>query len=82
MELDAVLGFRLKEMVDTTTGSEEEAGSESSDEEKGEIEELLEARERARKQKNFKEADNIRDRIDACGWVIEDTPQGPRLKRK
>ena len=35
----------------------------------------------ARKAKDFKLADAIRDELKAKGWVIEDTPRGPRLKR-
>jgi cysteinyl-tRNA synthetase len=42
---------------------------------------LLEARQAARTAKDFKRADAIRDELKAKGWVIEDTPKGPRLKR-
>jgi cysteinyl-tRNA synthetase len=42
---------------------------------------LLEQREPARKARDFKRADAIRDELKAKGWVIEDTPKGPRLKR-
>jgi cysteinyl-tRNA synthetase len=35
----------------------------------------------ARKAKNFRQADAIRDELKAKGWVIEDTPKGPRLKQ-
>ena len=43
-----------------------------------EIPALLEARQAARKAKDFKRADAIRDELKAKGWVIEDTPKGPR----
>lgn len=43
---------------------------------------LLEERELARKEKNWKGADKIREEISNLGFVIEDTPKGPRLKRK
>src|SRR5262249_23170337 len=46
-----------------------------------EISALLEAREAARKAKDFKRGDAIRDELKAKGWVIEDTPKGPRLKK-
>jgi cysteinyl-tRNA synthetase len=46
-----------------------------------EINALLEARQAARKAKDFKRADAIRDELKSKGWVIEDTPKGPRLKR-
>jgi cysteinyl-tRNA synthetase len=41
---------------------------------------LLDEREAARKAKDFKRADAIRDELKAKGWQIEDTPKGPRLK--
>ncbi len=42
---------------------------------------LLEARQEARKAKDFKRSDAIREELKAKGWVIEDTPKGPRLKK-
>jgi len=41
---------------------------------------LLDQRQAARKAKDFKRADAIRDELKAKGWQIEDTPKGPRLK--
>jgi cysteinyl-tRNA synthetase len=46
-----------------------------------EIMALLEARQAARKAKDFKRADAIRDELKAKGWIIEDTPKGPKLKK-
>ena len=46
-----------------------------------EITALLEARQAARKAKDFKRSDAIRDELKAKGWVIEDTPKGARVKR-
>ncbi|MFZ2639496.1 MAG: cysteine--tRNA ligase [Verrucomicrobiia bacterium] len=42
---------------------------------------LAEQRQAARKAKDFKLADQIRDELKAKGWVIEDTAKGPKLKR-
>jgi len=42
---------------------------------------LLDARQAARKAKDFKRADAIRDELKAKAWVIDDTPKGPRLRR-
>jgi cysteinyl-tRNA synthetase len=42
---------------------------------------LLMQRMQARLAKDFKRSDAIRDELKAKGWVIEDTPKGPRLKR-
>jgi cysteinyl-tRNA synthetase len=42
----------------------------------GAIQRLIEARNTARKEKNFKEADRIRDELLAKGIVLKDTPTG------
>ncbi|SRR5581483_7128770 len=42
---------------------------------------LLDQRQAARKARDFKRADVIREELKAKGWVIEDTPKGARLKR-
>ncbi len=42
---------------------------------------LLEARQAARKNKDFARADAIRDELKSKGWTIEDTPKGPKLKK-
>lgn len=47
----------------------------------GEIEALIEARQEARKAKNWAEADRIRDELKAQGIVLEDTPQGVKWHR-
>ncbi len=46
-----------------------------------EIVALLEQRELARKSRDFKRSDALRDELKAKGWVIEDTPKGPKLKK-
>lgn len=46
-----------------------------------EVEELIEKRAQARKERNFKLADEIRDQLKEMNIVIEDTPQGIRWKR-
>lgn len=43
---------------------------------------LLEERNSARREKNWKEADRLRDLLLASGYLIEDTPSGARLKKK
>lgn len=53
-------------------------------EKKGEIPEsilrLAKARETARKEKNFPEADRLREEIEKAGYLVEDTPRGFTLK--
>jgi cysteinyl-tRNA synthetase len=43
---------------------------------------LLDERENARKSKDFATADARRDELDARGWIVRDTPEGPQLVRK
>jgi len=47
-----------------------------------EVERLAQEREQARKRRDFATADRLRAQITALGYVIEDTPRGPRLKRQ
>ena len=43
---------------------------------------VVEARQQARKDKDFAKADQLRDRIAAMGFTLEDTPQGARVRKK
>ena len=45
------------------------------------VEGLLAQRQEARKNRDFARADALRNAIRERGYVIEDTPHGPRLKR-
>ena len=45
------------------------------------IEQWIEARETARKTRDFATADQIRDQLKEQGVILEDTPQGVRWKR-
>ncbi len=47
-----------------------------------EINRLVEQRQEARKNKDWKESDRLRDAIAALSWEIKDTPQGPKVKMK
>lgn len=67
LDFDKVLGFNID-------GFKREEIS------KG-IQKLVDEREAARKAKDFKKADEIRDKLKAQGIVIEDTPQGVRWKK-
>lgn len=46
-----------------------------------EIEALIEERQTARKEKNFKRADEIRDNLKAMGIILEDTPNGVKWRK-
>jgi cysteinyl-tRNA synthetase len=46
------------------------------------VQQLLAARGEARARRDFKRGDEIRDEIARLGWLVEDTPAGPRLTPK
>jgi cysteinyl-tRNA synthetase len=46
-----------------------------------EIKKLVEIREKYRKKGDFKSADEIRKKIKDLGYQIEDTKEGPKLKK-
>jgi cysteinyl-tRNA synthetase len=46
-----------------------------------EIRALLDERQAARTSRDFARADGVRAELKEKGWLIEDTPKGPRLKR-
>ncbi|MGI6105508.1 MAG: cysteine--tRNA ligase [Raoultibacter sp.] len=88
IELMAVLGVRLRvEEAEETYPVEviklaEELASYSGSDTAEAVQILLEAREEARKQKNWALADGVRDGFSSLGLRIEDTPQGARIARE
>ncbi|NLD51244.1 MAG: cysteine--tRNA ligase, partial [Clostridiaceae bacterium] len=66
-EISGVLGLKLK--------SEGEQIPED-------IVRMAEERTEARKARNFQLADELRNKITEAGYVLEDTPQGPKITRK
>jgi cysteinyl-tRNA synthetase len=65
-KLDSVLGL-LGEIEEDVSLSED-------------VKELIQEREEARKKLNWKKADTIRKKLKRKGIIIEDTPNGPRIK--
>jgi cysteinyl-tRNA synthetase len=69
-EFDAILGF----FPDGLPGAGDDVPAD--------ITALVEERANAKKNKDFKLADELRDRMLTAGWVLEDTPGGVRVKKK
>ena len=74
---DAAAALAAWDKVDSVLG----IGTKSGADVPAEILALAEARTAAKKAKDFKRADAIRDELKAKGWAIEDTAKGPKLKK-
>ena len=77
-EFDEVLGLDLMKHAEAKIKAEQEAASDIP----AEIQALVDERAAARKAKDFAKADELRDKITALGWVIEETRQGTKVHRK
>jgi cysteinyl-tRNA synthetase len=69
LDFDKVLGLEFNEIF-----QEEELPKE--------VEELKEARIKAREEKDFAESDRLRDEIEALGYSVEDAKEGMRIIKK
>jgi cysteinyl-tRNA synthetase len=47
-----------------------------------EVAQLANEREKARREKNWKRSDELREKISAIGWDVRDTKDGPKLTRR
>ncbi len=68
LEMDGVLGFGLQKIKKEKISLE--------------IKNLLAKREQARKNKDWAKADEARKEIEGAGYVVEDTADGQKLKKK
>jgi cysteinyl-tRNA synthetase len=74
---DAAAALAAWEKVDSVLG----VGTNAEADIPVEIQALANERTAAKKARDFKRADAIRDELKQNGWSMEDTPKGPRLKR-
>ena len=73
LDFDEVLGLRISEVP-----SDESIGTEIPQD----VADLVHKREKLRKEKKFADADAVRDSIEEKGFILEDTSEGLRVKRK
>ena len=70
LSMDRILGLGVGEMREVEVELDEETQA------------LVCGREEARKRKDFAEADRIRDELLAKGIILEDTPEGTKVRLK
>ena len=66
LELTDVLGLLMKKVEDGLPA---------------EIQAMADERAKARKEKNWKRSDELRDALAAAGWLVKDTPQGQSITK-
>lgn len=73
LKMDTIFGLGIK---DAKNGEEDQPQLDA------EIERLIEERQQARREKNWKLADEIRDKLKDMGIELMDTPQGVKWKKR
>ena len=63
-----------RELIDVIKGNIEEGIPE-------EIQKMLKEREEARKNKDWKKSDELREAIKNAGYILEDTKQGQKVRK-
>jgi cysteinyl-tRNA synthetase len=70
MMFDEALGFKLNDIKEHQVEIPED------------VQKLLDKRNSLRKEEKFEESDRVREEMEKKGYVIEDTPEGSKLKKK
>ena len=65
--LTGVLGFDMKKKEESVPAG---------------VLDMVERRAAAKKARDFALADSLRNEISALGYIVEDTPQGPKVTKK
>jgi cysteinyl-tRNA synthetase len=73
------LGIDWKQILSPSTESEVRQAVASLEDTGGEVQRLVDARNAARKAKDFREADRIRDELAARRIVLKDNPDGTTI---
>ena len=88
LDFDRVLGLNIEDEISKTELSPSPSSPPKEDEEykEDELEErirvMVKERTEARKNKNFKESDRLREEIEKLGYCVEDTKDGQRIRPK
>lgn len=69
LEFDGIFGLRINEWRPEDLALPEK------------VRQLIDSREKARKDKDWAESDKLRDLIEEAGFSVEDTSSGPRVKK-
>ncbi|MDO8498649.1 MAG: cysteine--tRNA ligase [bacterium] len=69
LKFDKILGLKLDEYLGKPLEVPEK------------VQKLVEEREKARSRKDFKKSDELRDQIKKLGYEVEDTSQGPKVRK-
>ena len=77
-DADSVLSLGLIKAAEKLAANKENTGSE---ELPAQVAELLEQRKAARREKNFALADELRNKITALGYIVEETRQGTVVRK-
>ncbi len=77
-KMDSVLGLGLSEDPDTVMRS---LGVVEVEDLPEEVKLLMGERDSARKAKDWEQADRVRQQINLAGYLVEDTPDGPRVTK-
>ena len=72
---------KIEKIVDKITALDAQTAALSDEELKAKVEALIQARQDARKEKNWAEADRIRDQLKDMGIIIMDSKQGVQWKK-
>lgn len=75
------LGAGLPEAIWQHALEASAAPAQEADRPSPQVMELVQEREAARQRKDWQEADRLRKEINANGWQVQDTPDGPRLEQ-